>query len=170
MTTALSCAMIVCDKEKLQWSLADLFERHRLVTQVSSFCILRRSENACCGASILVAVDIPEGFERIGYSAFCGCSSLTTILFPTMFTPIGEGTFQFCESLENIDLLHTNLEELGAKAFRLCSELKSMTIPDSLQTLGGDVFEDCSKLVPSDIVYNNDAVIAYLRSKQQPQP
>ncbi|GMH68730.1 hypothetical protein TrLO_g1803 [Triparma laevis f. longispina] len=48
-------------------------------------------------------------------------------------------------------------------------ELKSMAIPNSLQTFDDNVFKNCSKLVPYNINASSpNAVVAYLRSKQQP--
>ncbi|GMH83548.1 hypothetical protein TrVE_jg5575 [Triparma verrucosa] len=43
---------------------------------------------ACIGASILIAVDIPEGISIIGTSSFAGCSSLTEMKFPKSLTKI----------------------------------------------------------------------------------
>ena len=77
-------------------------------------------------------------------------------------------SFAYCSSLEQVDLLHTNVKELGDHAFHNCTSLREMKVPDSLQTFGIGVFGYCSKLVPSDIDVNhdNEAVVAYLRSKQ----
>ena len=43
-------------------------------------------DNACFCASILVAVDIPEGITIIGDGSFEGCSSLKDIKFPKSLT------------------------------------------------------------------------------------
>ena len=51
------------------------------------------------------------------------------------------------------------------------STVREMKVPDSLQTFVFEVFYDCSKLVPSDInIKDNNAVVAYLRSIQNPTP
>ncbi|GMH60889.1 hypothetical protein TL16_g03147 [Triparma laevis f. inornata] len=129
--------------------------------------IKKVGEYSCWHADNLVVVDIPDGVESIGDSAFNQCHSLTAVSFPTTSTRIGDFAFYDRSSLDNVDLLHTNLRELDREAFRDCSELKSMMIPDSLQTLGDWVFIDCSKLVPFIIkTYDNDAVVAHLRSLQ----
>ena len=133
--------------------------------------ITKVGDYACYWASILVAVDIPEGITIIGESSFFGCSSLKEIKFPKSLTSIGDVSFAYCSSLEEVDLLHTNVLELGQSAFYNCTSLREMKVPDSLQTFGANVFYNCSKLVPSDIDvsnYNNDTtskVVAYLRSK-----
>ncbi|GMI17339.1 hypothetical protein TrLO_g12477 [Triparma laevis f. longispina] len=127
-------------------------------------------DRACMEAANLVVVEIPDGVKSIGKWAFAECSSLTTVYFPMTLTLIGEQAFARCFSLENVDLLHTNLQELGEMAFLCCYELKSMTIPDSLQTLGKNSFYKCSKLVLSSVgvrTFDNDAVVAHLRSQQQ---
>ncbi|GMI15086.1 hypothetical protein TrVE_jg13968 [Triparma verrucosa] len=50
---------------------------------------------------------------------------------------------------------------------KVALSLSEMRVPDSLQTFGSNVFINCSKLVPSDIdKYDNNAVVAYLRSIQ----
>ena len=57
--------------------------------------------------------------------------------------------------------------ELGDYAFSNCTNLREMKVPHSLQTFGSSVFYNCSKLVPSEInIYDNEAVVAYLRSIQ----
>ncbi|GMH75006.1 hypothetical protein TrST_g8502 [Triparma strigata] len=146
-----------------------------LVTQtVFLLNITKVGRLACCEASILVVVEIPEGVESIGRAAFYNCHSLTTVSFPTTLKSIGRVAFGYCSSLDNVYLLHTKLQELGLEVFFCCSELKSMTIPDSLQTLAAVVFVDFFKLVPSTIIveFNHiDAttqVIAHLRSLQSP--
>ena len=116
----------------------------------------------------LVAVDIPEGVERIGKMAFYRCYSLNTVSFPTKLTSIGRHAFYNCYILENVNLLHTNLQELGQLAFCECSELKSMTIPDSLQTLDKRIFYYCSKLVPSSIDVSINAIVTTPRSENMP--
>ena len=64
---------------------------------------------ACLRASILVAVDIPEGITIIGKDSFGCCSSLKSIIFPKSLTYIGEYSFGYCSSLEEVDLLHTHV-------------------------------------------------------------
>ena len=151
-------------------------ERRKLVTRVIFLLnITKVGDYACAYAINLVVVDIPEGVGSIGLRAFKDCTSLTKVSFPTTLTSIGWYAFQSCSSLDNVVLRHTNLQELGSQAFAYCFELKSMTIPDSLQTLDTFVFYGCSKLVPSKIDvndinnYDQDAVIAHLRSQQQQQ-
>mgnify|MGYP001318265910 CR=1 FL=1 len=129
--------------------------------------ITKVGDCVCTYASNLVVVDIPEGITSIGYASFHGCSSLKDIKFPKSLTSIGEFSFAGCSSLEQVDLLHTNVQELGDYAFGNCTSLREMKVPDSLQTLGTDAFYNCSKLVPSNIdIYDNEAVVAYLRSIQ----
>ncbi|GMH71103.1 hypothetical protein TrST_g11321 [Triparma strigata] len=129
---------------------------------------------ACLRASILVAVDIPEGITIIGKDSFGCCISLKSITFPKSLTYIGEYSFGYCSSLEEVDLLHTHVRELGTWAFAGCTSLREMKIPDSLQKFGGSVFTNCSKLFPSTIDIDDEIdeddvtseAIAYLRSRQ----
>ncbi|GMH66229.1 hypothetical protein TrST_g11469 [Triparma strigata] len=125
--------------------------------------ITKVGDFACFKASILVAVDIPEGITIIGDYSFLGSSSLKEIKFPKSLTSIGRSPFSFCSSLEEVDLLHTNVQALGDTAFFNCTSLRDMTVPDSLQEFGSSVFLNCSKLVPSGTT-DNDAVVTYLRS------
>ncbi|GMH65982.1 hypothetical protein TrST_g8010 [Triparma strigata] len=148
-------------------------ERVKLVTKVVFLLnITKVGDNACCYASILVSVDIPEGITIIGRLSFAYCSSLKDIKFPKSFTHIGHGSFRECYSLEEIDLLHTNVQKLGTNAFWDCTSLREMKVPDSLQIFGDDVFYKCTKLVPSTIVVcdfykdTKSEVITYLRSIQ----
>ncbi|GMH83374.1 hypothetical protein TrST_g4361 [Triparma strigata] len=144
-------------------------DRMKQVTKVVFLLNITKIGNyACCKASILVVVDIPEGITIIGQGSFDGCISLKEIKLPKSLTSIGGGSFAHCSSLEEVDLLHTNILELGREVFRYCTSLKEMKVPDSLQTLGDNVFYNCSKLVPSniDVDYDNNAVVAYLRSIQ----
>ena len=117
--------------------------------------IAKVGDYSCALASLLVAVDIPEGITSIGQESFAGCSSLKDIKFPKSLTSIGIQSFNSCSSLEKVDLLHTNVEYLGQQAFQGCTSLREMKIPDSLQTFGSRVFENCSKLVPSTIDITN---------------
>ena len=143
-------------------------ERMKQVTKVVFLLnIMKVGEYACFCASILVAVDIPEGITSIGWSSFAHCSSLKEIKFPKSLTSIGACSFMYCSSLEKVDLFHTNVEELGDYAFYYCTSLREMKVPDSLQTFGGYIFYGCFKLVPSEInKYDSKAVVTYLRSIQ----
>lgn len=149
------------------WSAA----RQQRMAQVTKVVFLLNTtkvgDRACVCASILVIVDIPEGITIIGYRSFVSCSSLKNISFPKSLTSISDESFWNCSSLERVDLLHTNVLELGTYAFLGCTSLREMKVPDSLQELGYGAFLKCSKLVPSDInTYNNNVVVAYLRSIQ----
>ena len=135
---------------------------------LSSFWILRRSENMPASSPPFSSLYIPEGITIIGDDSFRYCNSLKEIKFPKSLTSIGEESFCDCSSLEEVDLLHTNVLELGKFAFDGCTSLREMKVPDSLQDLGTDVFWKCSKLV--DINVNGvpavtSEVVAYLRSK-----
>ena len=143
-------------------------ERMKQVTKVVFLLnITKVGDCACWGASILVAVDIPEGITSIGDRSFNLCSSLKEIKFPKSLTSIGRESFNSCSSLEKVDLLHTNVQQLGAHAFYNCTSLREMKVPDSLQTFGPNIYLKCSKLVPSNInKQDNEAVVAYLRSIQ----
>ncbi|GMH67472.1 hypothetical protein TrST_g2082 [Triparma strigata] len=129
--------------------------------------ITKVGDRVCAHASILVVVDIPEGITSIGYYSFYDCSSLKDIKFPKSLTSIGDFSFGYCSSLEQVDLLHTNVLQLGDFAFSSCTSLREMKVPDSLVKFGYGVFNRCSNLVPSHIdFYDNEAVVAYLRSIQ----
>ncbi|GMH87536.1 hypothetical protein TrVE_jg9510 [Triparma verrucosa] len=149
------------------WSDARTERMKQVMKAVFLLNITKVGKYACCDASILVVVDIPEGITSIGWNSFCGCNSLKDIKFPKSLTKIGRSSFDSCTSLEQVDLLHTHVQELGFMAFYDCTSLREMMVPDSIQTFGGHVFFNCSKLVPSHINVNNDnAVVAYLRSIQ----
>ncbi|GMI07780.1 hypothetical protein TrVE_jg6391 [Triparma verrucosa] len=155
---------------------ANSYEREERMEEVTKVVFLlnitKVGDLACCDASILVVVDIPEGITSIGKCSFDGCSSLKDVKFPESLTSIGNYSFDSCYSLEEVDLLHTNVQELGDYAFSGCESLREMKVPDSLQTLGANVFLNCSKLVLSDIdisdMFNDvtSEVVAYLRSIQ----
>ena len=142
-------------------------ERMDQVMKVVFLLNIKKVGDNVCLWSNLVVVDIHEGITSIGIQSFYGCSSLKEIKFPKSLISIGDWSFADCSSLEEVDLLHTNVKELGTQAFSYCTSLREMTVPDSLQTFGDLVFYNCAKLVPSDInTYNNEAVVAYLRSIQ----
>ncbi|GMH95224.1 hypothetical protein TL16_g13105 [Triparma laevis f. inornata] len=127
-------------------------DRMKQVTKVVFLLnITKVGDYACAYASILVAVDIPEGIRSIGDYSFGGCSSLKVIKFPKSLTSIGVQSFEDCYSLEKVDLLHTKVKELGRQAFVDCISLREMKVPDSLKRFGDNVFQGCSKLVPSEI-------------------
>ncbi|GMH64143.1 hypothetical protein TrST_g1162 [Triparma strigata] len=71
--------------------------------------ITKVGDYVCVDASILVAVDIPEGITSIGDYSFGRCRSLKDISFPKSLTNIGEYSFGYCSSLEEVDLLHTHV-------------------------------------------------------------
>ncbi|GMH90431.1 hypothetical protein TrVE_jg4142 [Triparma verrucosa] len=149
-------------------------EREERMEQVTNVVFLlniaKVGDRVCWHASILVAVDIPEGITIIGDYSFNYCSSLKYIKFPKSLTSIGAYSFETCSSLERFDLLHTSVKYLGGGAAFNCTSLREMKVPDSLQKFGSSVFAHCSKLVPSytDVSWNHDvsAVVAYLRSIQ----
>ncbi|GMH85065.1 hypothetical protein TrVE_jg14204 [Triparma verrucosa] len=127
-------------------------DRMKLVTKVVFILnITKVGDYACCDASILVVVDIPEGITSIGDFSFNECISLKEIKFPKSLTSIGVQSFNGCSRLEQVSLLHTNIQQLGDWAFSYYESLREMKVPDSLQTCAGNAFEGCSKLVPSDI-------------------
>ncbi|GMH61347.1 hypothetical protein TrST_g6691 [Triparma strigata] len=171
-----SAEIIVHGGNDLIYDEAMFDEREEGMAQVTKVVFLlnitKAGDYACMRASILVAVDIPEGITVIGDFSFAHCSSLKEIKFPKSLTSISIDSFYSCFSLEQVDLLHTNALELGTRAFAHCTSLREMKIPDSLQKFGRYVFYECSKLVPSDIEVSdqdNDTtskVVAYLRSIQ----
>ena len=140
---------------EVAWSDA-MNMRMKLVTKVVFLLnITKVGDCACCDASILVAVDIPEGITIIGEGSFHNCSSLKDITFPKSLTLIGKWSFGHCHSLERVVLHHTNVQTLGERAFAYCTSLREMTIPDSTPTFGDgafNVFEGCSNLV----IHQND--------------
>ncbi|GMH51835.1 hypothetical protein TrST_g8720 [Triparma strigata] len=163
--------IIVHGWNDLSWHEASSQARYERMKQVTKVVFLlnitKVGDYACFKASILVAVDIPEGITIISRSSFNSCSSLKEIKFPKSLISIGWRSFAGCSSLERVDILHTNVQKLGTKAFSDCRSLREMKVPDSLQTFGQDAFLYCSKLVPSDFnTRDNHAVVAYLRSIQ----
>ncbi|GMH91088.1 hypothetical protein TrST_g10015 [Triparma strigata] len=84
--------------------------------QVSSVVFLlnitKVGDRACCYASNLVIVDIPEGITIIGGYSFTYCRSLKEIKFPKSLTSIDYCSFGKCSSLERVDLLYTHVQEL----------------------------------------------------------
>ncbi|GMH60590.1 hypothetical protein TrST_g7529 [Triparma strigata] len=149
-------------------------ERIKQVTNVVFLLnITKVEDHACFYASILVAVDIPEGITIISDVSFASCSSLKDIMLPKSLTSISEASFGYCSSLEQVDLLHTNVKELGRSAFFDCTSLREMKVPYELQngSLGHNVFYNCSKLFSSyifgidvDVDTDTEAVVAYLDS------
>ncbi|GMH97583.1 hypothetical protein TrVE_jg1592 [Triparma verrucosa] len=160
--------IIVHGGNDLSWDEANSAAREERIQQVTKVVFLlnvtKVGDLACCFASILVVVDIPEGITIIGDNSFHDCSSLKDIKFPKLLTTISQQSFDSCSSLEKVDLLHTNVRYLSNYAFSNCTSLREMKVPDSLQTFGANVFRSCSKLVPSHIkIYDKRAVLAYLR-------
>jgi len=80
-------------------------EKRKLVTRVIFLLnITKVGYYACMLDCNLVVVDIPEGFDRISFSAFYCCRSITTVSFPRTLNHIGDNAFTGCSSLENVDL------------------------------------------------------------------
>ena len=65
---------------------ANSYEREERMEEVTKAVFLlnitKVGDLACCDASILVVVDIPEGITSIGKCSFDGCSSLKDVKFP----------------------------------------------------------------------------------------
>lgn len=93
----------------------------------------------------LVAVELPEGLERIGVKAFCGCTTLTEIRIPSNVDRIEDGTFNGCKSLKNIHLCE-GLRRIGKKAFCDCTSLTSISIPSTVVSIGESAFQGCTSL------------------------
>ncbi|GMH69202.1 hypothetical protein TrLO_g15719 [Triparma laevis f. longispina] len=146
--------LLVQGGEDTTWNII-LKERRKFITHVIFLQnSVQMGQCACSHAVNLVAVDIPEGVECLGFNAFFDCRNLTTTSFPAALKIIGEQAFAGCWSLETVDLWHIDLEEICSFAFESCKELKSMRIPFSLTILGDHIFGGRVKLVP----YGDDGI------------
>ncbi|GMH56514.1 hypothetical protein TrST_g9034 [Triparma strigata] len=66
--------------------------------------ITKAGDYACYDASILVAVDIPEGITIIGRQAFYNCTSLREMKVPDSLQTFGDDVFRGCSKLAPFDI------------------------------------------------------------------
>ena len=76
-------------------------------------------------------VIIPEGVEKIGYTAFEHCSGVTQVEFPSSVLTIENFAFHSCNSLTEI-IMPDGVEKIGAQVFSNCHNLKKIEIPASV--------------------------------------
>lgn len=96
----------------------------------------RLGEKAFAGASELVHVSLPDGFEEIGPFAFA-YSGIVSLDCPRTLSSIGRKAFLRCPSLRDVNL-NEGLRSIGAEAFS-GSSLESLRIPASVEDIGSSV-------------------------------
>ncbi len=100
------------------------------------------------GFSILgevLAVELPNGLERICLGAFFDMSCLTEIEIPDTVTYIGDYAFSGCGSLNTVKLSN-NIKYIGDSAFSSCDNLTTIIIPASVTEMDNYVFGFCNNL------------------------
>ena len=88
---------------------------------------------------------IPEGTEKIGYSAFDGCDGLTSVTIPDSVTSIGDYAFACCFALTSV-MIPDGVTSIGEGVFNACHSLTSITIPNSVTSIGRGAFIYCDGL------------------------
>ncbi|GMH52274.1 hypothetical protein TrST_g7434 [Triparma strigata] len=89
---------------------ANSYEREERMEEVTKAVFLlnitKVGDLACCDASILVVVDIPEGITSIGLGdyAFSGCESLREMKVPDSLQTLGANVFLNCSKLVLSDI------------------------------------------------------------------
>lgn len=82
---------------------------------------------------------IPEGVQRISYSAFRDCEVLESIVIAGSVGAIPQNAFDSCKNLKSVTIGEgvTRIEEW---AFLACTSLSSISIPDSVTYVGEGAF------------------------------
>lgn len=104
-------------------------------------------DQAFCGCTELVYVDMSDSLDSIGSYAFTGCTSLERVsridYQGTSFTEIGEYAFCNCTSLTEI--FPTQTENIGVGAFMNCTSLTKIFMTQS-KSVGSYAFAGCTSL------------------------
>ncbi len=93
---------------------------------------------------------VPEGVQRIGYSAFEHCANLETIEIPTSLRAIDNSAFDSCERLKYIKI-PDSVTNFGTYIFHRCTELKEISFPHSMELIPQGILSECINLREVDI-------------------
>ena len=122
---------------------------------------------ACCNATKLMNVTIPETVTTIDYAAFSGCSSLESIAIPEAVTKIdsyafertgltgftlsdsvtqfGSSVFKDCEHLESA-VWNNVITAIPYSTFYGCTNLGEFSIPEQITEIQDSAFSNCDAL------------------------
>ena len=105
----------------------------------------------------ITEVHIPNGVEKIGYSAFGHCYKLKVVRMPEYLTVIDGDLFIDCYQLEEITLPE-GVEKIGSYAFCRCQSLPSINIPETVVSIGERAFFGCNNLKTIDLPDHMDFI------------
>lgn len=105
------------------------------------------------GCSYLTSVNIPDSLHTIDHSAFSGCD-LWSIEFGKGVKTIGSEAFACNEKLSSI-IIPDNVESIDTKAFTGCTGIKSVSIGSGLKELAPTCFLGCEKLTEITVSEDN---------------
>ena len=92
----------------------------------SSYDVVKITDKAFYGCTLLASITIPAGVNYIGDEAFYNCKLLKSIPLPENLTYIGEKAFYNCTSLEKL-VIPMSVLKIGIYAFINCDSLADIT-------------------------------------------
>ena len=87
-------------------------------------------------------ITIPEGVQKIGYSAFAKCDTIVSVVLPNTVEEIKLDAFTDCKHLTEIKL-NEGLKIIGLRAFMGCTALRELRCPGTLEKIDRSAFRDC---------------------------
>lgn len=104
---------------------------------------------------------IPEGVEKISFSAFSWCENLKEISFPNSVKEIGAFAFISCKNLEEVTI-PDSVKGIGFLAFECCENLKQVMISNNVTWLCFKTFSGCINLeriyIPNSVTEFDDRI------------
>ena len=87
-----------------------------------------------CAQMPMIAIQFPDGLQRIKSSAFSHCENLESVTIPNSVTEIEPSVFRDCDSLKEA-FLPDSLKAIGSYAFANCPSLEKVLIPPSVEEI-----------------------------------
>ena len=113
-------------------------EMHKAILPKS----LKTIEDASFCNSGLITIDLPQGLERIGFSAFLCSNSLESLNIPSSIKDVKNSQFDSCQSLKSV-ILSAGLSDFCYE-FSYCPNLEKVAIPKSVKSIDSKYMFDGS--------------------------
>ncbi|MBR5715382.1 MAG: leucine-rich repeat protein [Bacteroidales bacterium] len=96
-------------------------------------------DKAYLADTIIQALSVSEGVERLSSYSFSQCANLLTVSLPLSLKTMGRNVFEGCYSLQHI-ILPPGINRLPNQAFTECRSLMAINFPEGLESIGNGCF------------------------------
>ena len=96
-------------------------------------------DEAYLADTIIQALSVSEGVERLSSYSFSHCTNLLTVSLPLSLKTMGRNVFDGCYRLQHI-ILPPGINRLPNNAFTECRSLTTINFPEGLESIGNGCF------------------------------